>query len=689
MNTLSVDAQQIIAEEEELLAHVLATLPTSARPVSTRDREDLMTHLRELRDEAATATASDLPRLFQQMTTLRALAERDDARPLPDANCPYFAHLRLRDGRGARDYLLGRTTHIDTTSNLRIVDWRFAPIARVFYRYRVGDDFEEEMPGGISEGVVEARRVVVIERGRLTKIVDGSLVLVRTADGAWREDTAGVLGGGAGTATRAGALGLGDDVTRRSLRADITALLDTEQFEALSTPASKPLLVLGSAGSGKTTVALHRLAQLAFDDPQRFPPSGIRVVVPEEGLARLSRRLLAPLGLEKVRVETLDSWLHRTALAVFGVKTIKMCAEPPALVAKLKRHPALHDLLVEAVGKVPKHALDMKVLRRRLADHLSDHAFLARVVERAGGDLPTTAIAETARHTMLQLATTMEKQLEGMDIERITALDARSLDEGTPEELAGSFDPEDLALLLFFRARTVGFELDPIAHLMLDEAEDFSLFELDILGKTLATPRSATLAGDEMQQTQSSFAGWQRSIEALGVGHAAVCRLQVSYRCPRPITELAQQVLGMQAPANAARAGREGVPVGQFSFPDEAQSQLFLAGALKDLVEREPEASIAVIASSPDVAQALVPALDDVPRTRLVVDGGFTFEPGVDITDVTNVKGLEFDYVVIPDATAAAYPATDEARRQLHVAVTRASHQLWVVAAGRRTPIFG
>jgi DNA helicase IV len=59
----------------------------------------------------------------------------------------------------------------------------------------------------------------------------------------------------------------------------------------------------------------------------------------------------------------------------------------------------------------------------------------------------------------------------------------------------------------------------------------------------------------------------------------------------------------------------------------------------------------------------------------------------VDVTDVENVKGLEFDYVILPDVTARAYPTNEEARRRLHVAITRASHQLWVVSSGVRSPL--
>jgi DNA helicase-2/ATP-dependent DNA helicase PcrA len=51
------------------------------------------------------------------------------------------------------------------------------------------------------------------------------------------------------------------------------------------------------------------------------------------------------------------------------------------------------------------------------------------------------------------------------------------------------------------------------------------------------------------------------------------------------------------------------------------------------------------------------------------------------------VKGLEFDYVVVPDAGIRAYPDEPEARRRLHVAVTRASHQLWIATTGTPSPL--
>jgi len=77
----------------------------------------------------------------------------------------------------------------------------------------------------------------------------------------------------------------------------------------------------------------------------------------------------------------------------------------------------------------------------------------------------------------------------------------------------------------------------------------------------------------------------------------------------------------------------------------------------------------------------------DLHAVRRVIEQKFAFAPGIDVVEAHEVKGLEFDYVVIIEASAQHWPDTEHHRRVLHVAATRAVHQLWLTSVGTPSPI--
>jgi DNA helicase-2/ATP-dependent DNA helicase PcrA len=77
----------------------------------------------------------------------------------------------------------------------------------------------------------------------------------------------------------------------------------------------------------------------------------------------------------------------------------------------------------------------------------------------------------------------------------------------------------------------------------------------------------------------------------------------------------------------------------------------------------------------------------EVPRARQVVHQDFTFAPGVEVTEIEQVKGLEFDYVVLIEVSSAHFPDRPAARRLLHVGATRAVHQLWLTTVATPSPL--
>jgi DNA helicase IV len=94
-----------------------------------------------------------------------------------------------------------------------------------------------------------------------------------------------------------------------------------------------------------------------------------------------------------------------------------------------------------------------------------------------------------------------------------------------------------------------------------------------------------------------------------------------------------------------------------------------------------------VILRTPDAAKRFARLVSRAVSVHLVVDGDFHFGAGINVACVEDVKGLEFDYIVVPDASAAVYPETSPARRALYVAVTRTVHQLVLASVGTPSPL--
>src|SRR5262249_1749919 len=144
--------------------------------------------------------------------------------------------------------------------------------------------------------------------------------------------------------------------------------------------------------------------------------------------------------------------------------------------------------------------------------------------------------------------------------------------------------------------------------------------------------------------------------------------LGLSYRSTLPVSRLARAVLGALAPPGEPLA-RPGEPVELHTFDEMGLAVAFLADALRSLMAREPMAQVALISRHPAQAEVWYSGLAqaEVPSLRRVRRDEFSFRPGIDVTDCAAVKGLEFDYVVLLDASAANYPATLESRHLLHI----------------------
>jgi DNA helicase-2/ATP-dependent DNA helicase PcrA len=100
-------------------------------------------------------------------------------------------------------------------------------------------------------------------------------------------------------------------------------------------------------------------------------------------------------------------------------------------------------------------------------------------------------------------------------------------------------------------------------------------------------------------------------------------------------------------------------------------------------------ASVAVLTPSAAISERFYTGLraTELTDVRRVVNQDFTFAPGIEVTEIEQVKGLEFDYVILVDVTYENFTDTPAARRLLHVGATRAVHQLWLTCVGTPSPL--
>lgn len=201
---------------------------------------------------------------------------------------PYFARFVLEEEiKGQtknREYKLGPSGNLAC----RIIDWRNAPIARLYYEYREDDEFAEEIQGQEREGVVKLRNTISIKKGALKQVSCryGTFIY---KDKEWTTDQ--------------------KDTSRAyGQLPDILSLITPEQYQTITTEPETPLILAGVAGSGKTAVALHRLAWLLHSKNSDLKPEECVVLVRSAPLKQYIINTLDALDLPGIEVELSSTW---------------------------------------------------------------------------------------------------------------------------------------------------------------------------------------------------------------------------------------------------------------------------------------------------------------------------------------------------------------------------------------------
>lgn len=197
---------------------------------------------------------------------------------------PYFARIDFKaddEISGERIYI-GKTNVFDENSNIAVADWR-APISSIYYDGKIGRT-QYECPEGIIKGELSLKRQYTIENAQL---IDYNDIDITTNDQLLQD-----------------CLNENSDVRLKN----IVSTIQSEQNKIIRANMFKPLIVQGVAGSGKTTVALHRIAYLVYTYEKNFNPEEFLIIAPNKFFLDYISNVLPDLGVDYVRQQTFEEF---------------------------------------------------------------------------------------------------------------------------------------------------------------------------------------------------------------------------------------------------------------------------------------------------------------------------------------------------------------------------------------------
>ena len=195
---------------------------------------------------------------------------------------PYFARIDFTaKGESIEKLYIGKLSILDSNSQEPIIiDWR-APISNLYYDGRVGES-SYDSPGGMVEGTISLKRQYFIENKELKKYSDIDLKANDELLQVALEEKA-------------------DDRLK-----NIVATIQGEQNNIIRADMNKALIVQGVAGSGKTTIALHRIAYLIYNCDKEFNPEDFMIIAPNKFFLNYISNVLPDLGVENVKQYTFE-----------------------------------------------------------------------------------------------------------------------------------------------------------------------------------------------------------------------------------------------------------------------------------------------------------------------------------------------------------------------------------------------
>lgn len=631
---------------------------------------------------------------------------------------PYFGRIIFQDEnlRKRESIYIGKGGISKDTTHWMVVDWR-APVANVYYENGLGK-CSYSAPDNIQIPIeLELKRTYEIENGRLLDFFDTEVVA-------------------------------NDDLltkylakNKQAVLSEIIATIQKEQNDIIRKSPYHNMIVQGVAGSGKTTVAMHRISFILYNYAERFKPDDFYIVGSNRILLNYITGVLPDLDVYGIRQMTMEQLFVRLLYEDWDEKKYQIISTGQTARNSVKgtRHWFL-DLeayclelewmtipresvflnprqFVEGIQNGQTGVFDMTVGHQSRSSDLKE-LVSKETIERYIQQNPSVSIQSKINMLNERLMTRIKDEFLGKGIsytenERkairrayrgkyggkvwkrsiydlyqdfLRRQAAKGYDISIPET---EFDVYDLAALAYLYKRVK--ETDEISeahHVVIDEAQDFGMMAYSVL-KFCIKDCTYTIMGDVSQNIHFGYGlnDWNElkdlyltdEMDNFGI-------LKKSYRNTVEISEFATNILhhGQFSIYPAEPIIRHGNPVQLLTVPGK-KAQFEKAAAICKEWQRKGLDTIAVVCrnkrSAEEAASQLGQYVEGIESDLETA----VFGNGIMALPVEYTKGLEFDAVLILNPTREEYPVDDGHTKLLYVAATRALHELCIIHDGNLT----
>lgn len=594
-------------------------------------------------------------------------------------NSPYFGRVDFcYDGEDASEvYYIGiGNLAKNRAEHPCVFDWR-APVSGLFYDYDKGRA-QFEAPAGILKGEITKKKQYKIKNGKIVYILENEM-------------------------------NIDDDVLQQALseHADaslksIVTTIQKEQNKIIRDQRHRILAVQGCAGSGKTSVALHRIAYLLYHNRKNLDASQVLILSPNSIFADYISRILPELGEENICEMTLDDFVYHS-LKEYGeaedrydeIEKILHEKEPEEyfLVNSLKPstkeaaykqtrayieelNAFILELEWELVELKDFHYKNMRLKASELSDlfyeKFSETPILSRM-EKIGEYLIDAE--ETLRNKNIK----EEEKQEILDqfyrmYETTNLLEIYNhfLEKSGREPMDtsdGILRYEDVYPLLYLKyAVSEVQKRRSVKHLVIDEMQDYTYLQYVLIDRLFDCPM--TILGDKVQTMAEKRQDVLDYLPKIFGKNVHCVYLDKSYRSTSEIMDFANRLLGEQGMQTIERHGEE--PVVFYAKTNEDM----YAKLAEDLEKETTAETTAILCLTAEHAENICKELKKrAVKTELTLlkKDSMRFQKGISVMPFYLAKGLEFDSVFVPDLQDYTLPLH---RQALYINVTRALHML-------------